>query len=95
MSTKQNLFGLIVLLLLSACNSSRVPAGSDAFVRGHVDGCVAGYSDAYRPSYAEVSPVVWRREQKYASNPEYRAGWDAGHHECYEDENRSPVMGGG
>lgn len=95
MSIAWKVLGLSAAFSLLSCAGNREPTGSDALARGHVDGCVAGYSDAYRFSYAEVSPVIWRNEQQYLSSPDYRTGWDAGYRKCYEQERSSPVMGGG
>ncbi len=56
---------------------------------GNVEGCASGYYDAgnevFEFSYA-------KNEGLYATDPEYRKGWDEGYKECYEQEMRTPRM---
>jgi hypothetical protein len=81
---------------LAACNgpvpdNPRLPpAGSSAsFSEAYLYGCEAGSHDANPSGYVDKAP---RDDKRYASDAEYRKGWDQGHASCYEDELRAPVM---
>jgi hypothetical protein len=74
--------------LCGGCASDRTP-GSEALKEGYFHGCRSGFSDAGREGYENkyVKDI-----QRYASDAEYRSGWDKGHNACYEEERRAPRM---
>jgi hypothetical protein len=85
---------VLVACLSRGCASGLVkprgpPAGSDAFQEGYLHGCNSGYSDADRVGYKNRYAVD---QQRYASDADYRSGWEQGHNACYEDERRYPRM---
>ncbi len=64
------------------------PAGHDL---GWIHGCGSGYGDAGREHYY----LEFRRNQdRYLADAEYRKGWDGGYRECFEEEQRTPYVGG-
>lgn len=78
--------------LVAACatdlrNPQVPPPGSESFVEGYLNGCPSGFADAGREG-AEQSYV--KDAKRYATEPDYRSGWDAGHLACYEEERRHP-----
>lgn len=88
-------FSIIIVVSVAFIGCSpQTPTGSGAFRVGYSQGCVTGYSDAYRPSYAEVSSVVQKNAERYERDVDYRNGWDTGYKACYEQEYRSPTMAG-
>jgi hypothetical protein len=87
---------------LAACNgpvpvNPRVPpVGSNAaFSEAYIYGCESGSHDANPSGYVDKGSKDLKR---YASDVDYKKGWDQGQAACYEDELKAPVMqdvGGG
>lgn len=85
---------LIVVLAapVMACTATLVnpripPPGTPDFRDGYFAGCPSGYADAGRDGYEQA----YRKDPaRYATEPDYRQGWDHGHNACYEDEKRHP-----
>ena len=69
------------------------PPGTLALQDGYLAGCPSGFTDAGRDGYQQD----YRKDAaRYASNTEYRQGWDQGHAACYEEEKRHPkIIGAG
>jgi hypothetical protein len=81
-----------VVGLVCACTPGMVnpevpPPGSPTFQDGYLNGCASGFSDAGRPGY-QTSYV--KDEKRYASDADYRKGWDDGYHACFEEQTRTP-----
>ncbi|MFO0998532.1 MAG: hypothetical protein U1F33_17825 [Alphaproteobacteria bacterium] len=60
-----------------------------AYDIGYWDGCNTGYSQAGRPGY-EAS--ARKDVQRFASDEQYRLGWEKGDRECYDKELRFPTL---
>jgi hypothetical protein len=92
--------GFLALAALAACQGGpgaapwSPPAGqSQAFNDGYVQGCLTGYMDAERDGTV-IEQL--RDEKRYATDADYRAGFEQAHTACYEEEKRRPrVIGGG
>jgi hypothetical protein len=83
-------------LLLIACANNLVnpeipPPGAPAYKEGYLDGCASGFAVAPRVG-AETD--CRRDETRYASDGEYRRGWETGLNACYAEEQRHPKMCG-
>lgn len=83
-------------LLLIACASNLAnpkipPPGPPGYQEGYLDGCRSGFAVAPRTG-AETD--YQRNEARYASDGEYRQGWEAGLKACYEEERQHPKMCG-
>ena len=83
---------LIVAGLLSACATGLVnpqvpPPGSQSFKEGYHNGCTSGFSDGGRDGY-ETSYV--KDGTRYASEADYRTGWDQGYSACFEEQKYHP-----
>ncbi len=81
---------LAVVGALSACGPGGPPE-SAAYRRGWVEGCDSGYADAGREYYNSASRLD---RDRHEADPEYRKGWDAAYMECFDEEQRTPYMGG-
>lgn len=82
--------------VLVACTSGLVnpavpPPGTESFQEGYIQGCASGYQDARREGYVAA---YHKDAARYASEADYRLGWDEGHDRCYLDEMRHPRMCG-
>ena len=82
------------VVLMNACATNMVnpqvpPPGSESFKVGYLNGCASGFKDARREGY-ELNYI--KDEKRYASDGDYRGGWDKGHTACYEEEIRHPKM---
>ncbi len=89
------LLALIAVLAvgLAACVGTRIPAGSpEAYVEGWGHGCDTGYAEAGRGTHLFAG---YKDGARYGEDPEYTEGWDAGYEHCFEEERRTPWMGGG
>ncbi len=75
---------------LSACAPAGPPE-SAAYRLGWAVGCDSGYADAGREYYNSAS--LLDRDRR-AADPEYRKGWDTAYKECFDEEQRTPYMGG-
>lgn len=91
--------GCVVLfaLLTAGCTAGLVnpqvpPPGSAAFQLGYLRGCAAGFADAGRDGYHSLYVADGRDSTRYASDADYRGGWDRGHAACFEEEHRAPAM---
>lgn len=88
--------GLILVIALGAalgaCRNPMVPAdASDAYAKGWGHGCDTGYTEAGR----ETHQFAARKDNaRYDAEAGYAEGWDEGYAFCYEEEQRSPWMGG-
>lgn len=85
-----------IALLLVACASNLAnpeipPPGSPAYKEGYLDGCASGFAVAPRVG-AEAD--YRQDEAQYASDGEYRRGWETGLNACYAEEKRRPKMCG-
>lgn len=82
-------------LRIAAALSALIPASCGAplppYDQGFRDGCLTGYSDAGRPGYGGT---FVKDERRFATDADYRRGWAEGDKSCYDDEMRSPHMGG-
>lgn len=69
------------------------PGGTPAFNDGYVDGCWTGLADAGREGYY----LTLRKDaRRYASDADYKSGFDQAYPLCYEEERRHPkIVGGG
>lgn len=85
-------FALVALVLLAACQTSFVPAGTPDFRTGYWDGCVTGWAEAGRES---VESFAGGDAELRESSADYGTGWEEGYAICYEDEWRAPEMLGG
>ncbi len=72
---------LLPLGLTAACGppSFAVPAGSQEFQVGFLDGCDAGYAYAGSPFYERKDPV------EPTEPGDYRYGWASGFKECKDN----------
>ena len=83
-------------LLLIACGSNLTnpeipPPGSPGYQEGYLDGCARGFAVAPRAG----AEIEYRQDEaRYASDEEYRRGWETGLKACYEEERRHPKMCG-
>jgi hypothetical protein len=82
--------------VLAACTPGLVnpavpPPGTESFQEGYIQGCASGYQDARREGYVAA---YHKDAARYASEADYRLGWDEGHDRCYQDEMRHPRMCG-
>jgi hypothetical protein len=88
---------LLPLLLASSgghamSNPNVAPAGSsESFEVGYRQGCLTGKHDGGREGF-ETSYV--KDDRLYASDADYRAGWNLGHQTCYDYEIAHPSAGG-
>ena len=55
-----------------------------SYKEGYTQGCSIGVSDAWRDRVSGGFPPINDRPAEYASDPEFRSGWDAGYKSCYE-----------
>lgn len=71
-------------------NPALPPSGSSpAFREGYVDGCLTGFQDAGRDGYQQAG----RKDvARYLREADYKAGFDAAHRACYEEQIRNPRM---
>ena len=101
-------FGLFLAacVALAACGSDEKkpppvdpkapPAGSSAaFKDGFAPGCAAGTQDAHSSSSSLTLSRGGDKEQahRYASEPDYKAGWDGGYNACWGAEHRGSMIG--
>jgi len=87
-----------IFLSLAACTGEKLvnpevtpPGSSVSFADGYTPGCLSGFADANRVGYENS---YTKDVDRYASDPEYRAGWNQGHDACYLEEQRTPRMNG-
>ena len=63
------------------------PGSSAGFRDGYSDGCLTGFADAGRDGYQESG----RKDvARYLREEDYKAGFEAGHRACYEEQLRNP-----
>lgn len=75
-------------MLVAACTGT-APERTAAYEIGYWDGCSTGYSQAGKPGYEAAA----RKDvQRFASDEEYRRGWESGDKDCYQKETRFPTM---
>lgn len=65
---------LALVLLLAACATQNIPAGSPSFQQGYKDGNSSGHAACGNVVYHQYKKNV----QQYASNSDYKIGWDDG-----------------
>jgi hypothetical protein len=64
------------------------PAGSSpGFRDGYSDGCLTGFADAGRDGYQESGR---KDAARYLREEDYKAGFEAGHRACYDEQMRNP-----
>ena len=81
------LAGPVVACAPSGINPKIPLPGTLAFQDGYLAGCPSGFTDAGRDGYQQD----YRKDAaRYASEADYRQGWDQGHDACYEEEKRHP-----
>jgi hypothetical protein len=87
-----------VAFALAACTGSDLvnpqvtpPGSSIAFADGYSPGCLSGFTDANRTGYENTYS---KDAGRYATDGEYRAGWDKGHDACYLEEQLRPRIKG-
>jgi hypothetical protein len=85
-----------ITMLAAGCSqvadSSAPPTGSAFLQDGYRAGCQSGKAEANvdmdMPGYEQDS-------SKYASNVDYRSGWDLGYRRCYDDySEHTPMISG-
>lgn len=87
-----------LIFTLAACTGGNFvnplvtpPGSSVAFADGYSPGCLSGFKDAYRTGYENAYD---KDVERYATDSEYRAGWDRGHDACYLEEKLHPRVTG-
>ena len=81
--------GLVCACTTGLVNPQVPPPGSPIFQDGYLNGCTSGFSDAGRDGY---ETDYFRDDVRYASEGDYRKGWDDGYGACFEEEKRTPKM---
>ncbi len=77
--------------LLGACGTYAPPGSTAEFSGGYTNGCLLGYEQGGRGNhFAEP-----RDETRYATDTEYRNGWDEGFEECFNRAISQPYGEGG
>jgi hypothetical protein len=89
---------IAIAVALSACTGGNLvnpqitpPGSSIAFADGYSPGCLSGFDDANRTGYENAYS---KDAERYATEGEYRAGWDRGHDACYLEERLHPRVKG-
>jgi hypothetical protein len=84
----------LLTILLAGCGAASgpqiPPPGSPIFQAAYREGCRIGFIDAGGSDFGTLAPG--RDEQLYASDADYRSGWDSGHQACFAEEQRFPRM---
>lgn len=75
--------------LLCAYPNSGFAGGKPGAVKvsykaGYSQGCSMGVSDAWKNRVSAGYPPRNERPAQYASDPDFRSGWDAGYKDCYD-----------
>ena len=55
-----------------------------SYKEGYKQGCSIGVSDAWRNRVSGGFPPINDKPEQYASDPDFRSGWDEGYKSCYE-----------
>ena len=55
-----------------------------SYKEGYTQGCSMGVSDAWKNRVSAGYPPRNERPAQYASDPDFRSGWDAGYKSCYD-----------
>lgn len=82
----------MVLGVLGGCRHPMVPEEASAdYADGFSHGCDTGYADGGRQTHQFAA----RKDgDRYESSTDYAQGWDAGYEHCYDEQYRTPWIGG-
>lgn len=75
----------VAAIFLATTGMSRVPEGSEAFQEGWLEGCKEGYVAGGWKGYD-----YFIDQDRLASDPDYRAGREAGLAACYKEASERP-----
>ncbi len=81
----------VMAVLLAGCGSYAPEGSSPEYASAYNDGCRSGYQQGGRGDYSAPP----RNNESYATNVEYREGWDAGFNECFDRAISQPYGEGG
>ena len=81
--------GAVLMIALSMGCTAASPPHTAEYEMGYWDGCNTGYAEAGRPGY---EAAAYKNLQRFATDEEYRHGWEDGEHVCYDREVRFPTV---
>jgi hypothetical protein len=82
---------LLLTGILAGCGSYAPEGSSPQYASAYTNGCLNGYEQGGRPSII-AEP---RDNELYATDAEYRQGWEDGFKKCYDRALSIPVPEGG
>ena len=85
--TTRALFGAALLCAAAAASCA---LRDDPYGEAYGRGCLNGFRDA-GGDFNDYAP---KDEMRYATDPNYRKGWDDGYSKCYERQIRTPMIYG-
>lgn len=81
------LFLLSLAAALAGCDTWP-PGGPPNYRLGYSDGCWTGYAEAGRQT------AFATKRNLYGADADYKRGWHEGYDVCFEEEVRTPWVGG-